>query len=51
MLVNMVEMLNKAKEEKYYITQETKARFISVYNDFTQDIECAKKEQNGFLRE
>lgn len=40
----------KAKEEKYYITQETKARFISVYNDFTQDIECAKKEQNGFFR-
>lgn len=40
----------KAKEEKYYITQETKARFISVYDDFTQDIECAKKEQNGFFR-
>lgn len=40
----------KATEEKYYITQETKARFISVYNDLMQDIECAKKEQNGFFR-
>lgn len=40
----------KAREQKYYITQETKARFISVYNDCMQDIESAKKEENGFFR-
>lgn len=40
----------KAIEEKYYITQETKARFISVCNDFMQDMQYAKNEGNGFFR-
>ena len=40
----------KVPEEMYYITQETKARFISIYNDFMQDMQYAKNEENGFFR-
>ena len=40
----------KASPQKYYITQETKARFLAVYNDLMSDIDSIKREGNGFYR-